>query len=118
MPNENSTLPFGEGMTLDHVRETIGITKFSGANADKWAQVLGGVIIQGGKELAIPLDGTRAVAFQAPFPKQVLGIFAQAISAASGANEASALVNNITINGFDLVNDATQKDFYWWAIGI
>jgi hypothetical protein len=113
----NSIPSYGE-TNLQELQDAIGITKFSGTASTSWAQVIGGVIIQGGFEEAIPVDTNRAVAFPAPFTLQVLGIFTQAIFNPGGAQEASGLVNNVTLNGFNLGNDATQKDFYWWAIGV
>jgi len=114
----NSIVPYA-GAESGELQDTIGITKFSGANSTDWAQVIGGVIIQGGIALAVPPDGTVTINFQAPFTKQVLGVFTQSVYIPTAStSENAGLVNNVALDKFDLGNDGSQKDIYWWAIGV
>lgn len=114
MSNNNSILPFGVA-SLRELQETAGITRFEG---DSWNQVVGGLILQGGRA-SIGTNSSLPIAFPVPYPKKVLGIFTQGIypviSVAAGENE--GVLGEITLIGFSFGNDATAKDYYWWAIG-
>jgi hypothetical protein len=103
--------------SLKELGETIGQTHFSGANADAWAQVIGGLIIQGGK-VTVPAGASLVVSYSAVYPKQVLGIFAQAIAAAVVAGWAVNPTGTPLVS-FTIYNPAgADRDYYWWAIGV
>lgn len=110
MSNTNSVLPFLGGSPKE-VADAIGITQFPGEHT--WFQVIGGVIIQGGYETLLS-SSSNIVTFVAPLPKQVLGIFIQAV----GAAENGAYIDNIDLEQFELFNGAGDRFYYWWAIGV
>lgn len=101
--------------SLSELRETIGTTQFSGVNADEWAQVIGGLIIQGGK-VTVPDGGTLTVNFPAPYPKQVLGVFPQVISNAVVPGWSITVPD---LNTFVIYNPVgADREYYWWAVGV
>jgi hypothetical protein len=94
--NRNSVVGFYD-QDLDSIRNSLGVTQFSDTDASKWAQVINGVIIQGGLASA-----TGAQTFQVPFPQQVLGVFVN-----------GGIASAVTLNGFN-----SSAASYWWAIGV
>ncbi len=110
MASTNSVLPYLGGNEAE-TSDAIGITKFP--SAGNWSQILGGLVIQGGK-VSVLSGATTTFNFNAPIPKEVLGVFIQPL----GVSTVSYRVNTVTLNTFDIVNGAADQDFYWWAIGV
>lgn len=109
MSNLNSIPP--ERGTLREVQEALGITQFP--DATSWYQVIGGLILQGGK-ISVGSSATGTVSLVAPYEKQFLGVFTQVVGAAGNSH----YVNNVTLSTFDIVNGVGARDYYWWAIGV
>lgn len=82
---------------LQELAESLGRTQFSTVDVNLWYQIIGGLQIQGG--LAA---GAGAILFQAPYEKQVLGIFTN-----------GPVATAITLNGFTAGGAG-----HWFAIGI
>lgn len=93
----NSIVGFSKLRQVEELQETIGITKFSTEDESLWAQVIGGLIIQGGL-----LSASGAVEFHAPYTKQVLGVFVN-----------NGVASDVTLEGF-----TSSAANYWWAIGV
>lgn len=119
MESNNRITASGE-VSLDELKESFGNTIFNSGSATEWYKTINGIIVQGGFVNDAAADATTAVPFNYAFPKQVLGIFVQAIHSPAGAgNENTGLVApGYTLTGFDLVNDGVLKDFFWFAIGL
>ena len=111
MAGTNAVIPFLGG-TLGELADTIGITRFPIANY--WYQTIGGILVQGSFIGGLIGGTTASVVFQAAFPTQLLGIFIQV----AGGTQNNAYVTAQTLEGFDLVNGASIRDYYWWAIGV
>jgi hypothetical protein len=82
---------------LEALQEAAGITKFSGTNGEKWAQIINGIQIQGGL-----LEEAGEVEFHAPYETQLLGVF----------------VNGGTVTDASLTGFTSSVSGYWWAIGV
>jgi hypothetical protein len=99
MPNWNS-IPGrnnrGERGFQD-ILDALGETKFSTSDDSLWAQIIGGLQIQGGY-----IEAAAAVSFHAPYEKQVLGVF----------------VNNGNVTEVSLTGFTSSVSGYWWAIGV
>jgi hypothetical protein len=114
--SNNSVIPVYRP-SPNQLADALGVTQFSGES--NWAQVIGGLIIQGGKVSGVPAEGSVTVFFDPAFPKQLLGVFLQSIySSPTAGNENSGCVSTPTLVDFILLNDGLEKDFYWWAIGV
>jgi len=111
MANINSITPF-TGFTLEEVNESLGTTQFPSEH--EWNQIIGGLQVQGGFLEALTGSSSTAVAFSAPYEKQVLGIFLQVV----GAAENGAFVSAVSLSQFSLNNGAGDRSYYWWAIGV
>ena len=111
MSNFNAIAGFDE-VSVEDLQNSLGITQFSGEFL--WSHVIGGLLIQGGKVLGVGSGALVTVPFAQGFVTQCLGVFIQPIS---GTAEVSS-INNVTTAQFDIINGATAKDFFWWAIGV
>jgi len=92
----NSVAPYGQAKNKD-LQDAIGITKFFSGSPEIWAQVIGGLTIQGGE-----IEAAGAVEFHAKYDKQVLGVF----------------VNNGNVTNVELTGFTSSVAGYWWAIGL
>ena len=108
--NTNSIFPFSKAR-LDEIQESIGITQFP--TETEWYQVIGGVIIQGGR-VSVGDAATLTIPFNAPYELQVLGIWIQVI----GGTANTAYVDAVTTADFDIVNGAGARDFFWLSLGV
>lgn len=106
----NSIFPFSKAR-LDEVQEAIGITQFPSETS--WYQVIGGLIVQGGF-VSVGDGATLTVALNAPYEKQVLGVWIQV----EGGTANTAYITNVTTDDFDIVNGAGARDFYWLSLGV
>jgi hypothetical protein len=77
------------------LQDAMGVTQF--ASETSWAQIIGGLQIQGGL-----LTASGAVEFHAPYETQVLGVF----------------VNNGDVTSVTLTGFTSSVAGYWWAIGV
>lgn len=93
----NSISGFTKVKDPAEVQETVGITQFSKTDQASWYQIIGGIIIQGGNASA-----AGAISFNAPYEKQVMGVFVN-------GGVASAITN---------IGFTTSVPGYWFAIGI
>lgn len=93
----NSIVGFAKERDISQVQEALGITKFDTEDESRWAQILGGLIIQGGLTVQ-----SGEVEFHAPYTKQVLGVF---------VNDGEATA--VSLTGF-----TSSAGNYWFAIGI
>lgn len=110
MSNTNSVIPYS-GALLKDLADSIGITQFP--DDTSWYQVIGGLIIQGGK-IAIGGGVTQAIDFVAPYEKQLLSIHTEVTGAAPNGH----YITNEDLTGFDIVNGASGRDYYWWSVGV
>lgn len=111
MAGHNSILPNDKG-SLEEVADAIGSTKFNSLTG--WHQIIGGLSIQGDYVTAVGAGATLPISFNASYEKQILGVFCQP----ANAGLTDWRIDNVTQDGFDLVNGPTARDFYWWAIGV
>ena len=106
----NSIAPFTKAR-LDEVQESIGITQFPSETS--WYQVIGGLIVQGGF-VSVGDGATLTVSLNAPYEKQVLGIWIQVVGAAANTAHVAA----VTVDDFSIVNGVGARDFYWLSLGV
>jgi hypothetical protein len=106
----NSIFPFSKAR-LDEIQEAIGITQFPSATG--WYQVIGGIIVQGGFASAGDA-ATVTVNLNAPYEKQLLGIWIQVIGGTANA----AYVTAADLDSFQIVNGVGARDFYWLSLGV
>lgn len=98
-------------LTLDDLRESVGIPQFSGTNSENWAFVFNGLIFQGGV-ITVPSAAT-VFGFHAPLTQQVLGVFIQ-----PKVKGATPGVSATTLDTFTVDHTGASHDCYWWAIGV
>lgn len=110
MSNTNSIIPY-TGAKLKELADTIGITQFP--DETSWYQVLGGLIFQGGK-IGIGGGVTQAIDFVAPYEKQLLCIHTEVLGAAPNGH----YVTGEDLTGFDIVNGASGRTYFWWSVGV
>lgn len=110
MSNTNAVVPFLGG-TLPDALESLGVTQFP--SGTEWFQTIGGLLVQGGK-VDVVAAATASIEFPAGVPTQLLGIWIQTV----GGTTNGAYVNVPTLAGFDLVNGASDRTYYWWALGV
>ena len=92
----------------------MGVTRFSPSDVNSWFQVLGGLIIQGGRANAVSSAGSL-ITFTQAFPKQVLCILACPI----GVNSTYSVVSvGTNLENFVLDSGTNGVDYYWFAIGL
>ena len=106
----NSIPPFTGGTSRDAL-EALGITQFP--SATDWFQVIGGIIMQGGV-VSVADGATLTVPLNAPYEKQVLGIWIQVVGAAANTAHVAA----VTVGNFNIVNGVGARDFYWLSLGV
>lgn len=106
----NSVAPFSKAR-LDEVQDSLGITQFP--SETEWYQVIGGLIVQGGR-VSVGDAATLTVSLNAPYEKQVLGIWIQVIGGAAN----TAHLDAITTADFDIVNGVGARDFFWLSLGV
>ena len=97
--------------TLEEVQEAIGVTQFP--SETDWYQILGGLIVQGGF-VSVGDGATLTVPFNAPYEKQVLGIWIQV----AGGTANTAHIDAVTTEDFDIINGTGARDFYWLSLGV
>jgi len=107
----NSTIPYNSP-SLQELADTVGITQFQGT--DSWFQVLGGLILQGGK-VDIPDPADVSITFPAPYSKQVLGIFIEEID---GVGSVYTVVQTFNLTGFTIRHNHSGYSAFWFAIGV
>jgi hypothetical protein len=119
MGSSNNAIAAYLGAPQKDSQESIGITQFPSEH--EFNQIIGGLIIQGGKVSSIAANGQLTIPFNHPFPKKVLNIQITAISpdgTTAATPKYSGAVYSVTLNSFVLINDGSAGEFYWWAIGI
>jgi hypothetical protein len=92
-----NSIPGFSRASSPEMQDAMGITKFDTTDESLWAQIIGGLLIQGGL-----LSATGAAEFHAPYEKQVLGVFIN-----------GGIATGVSLTGF--TSDAAS---YWWAIGV
>ena len=110
MSNTNAVLPYIGG-NLKELADTIGITQFPSEKS--WYQTIGGLLVQGGF-IATLAGSTNVISFNAAYPTQVLGVWIQVI----GGTGNNAYINAVSLDDFELHNGASNRDYYWWAVGV
>lgn len=110
MSNTNAVPPFLGG-SLESALEAIGITQFPSGTG--WFQTIGGLLVQGDLKPVLA-SASLVIPFLAVFPKQVLGVWIQPVDAAPNGG----YVNAVTLAQFTVVNGASDRSYYWWAIGV
>jgi hypothetical protein len=109
--NINSIAPFLGGTTKDAL-ESIGITQFPAAAS--WYQVIGGLIVQGGYvEMSATTSAT--IPFNAPYGKQVLGVWLQTVDGSANGAHISA---SPALDSFEIVNGSSDRFYYWLSLGV
>jgi len=109
--NTNSVPPFLGGTVRDAI-EALGITQFP--SAGNWYQIIGGLIVQGG--YVSVLDGVvQAVSFNAPYEKEVLGVWLQVVA---GAGNGAFVGGPVALDSFDIYNGVGDRDYYWLSLGV
>lgn len=108
--NTNSIPPFLRGTTKDAL-EALGITQFP--SEFEWYQVIGGLIIQGGK---VDLAGAAALTINlpAPYEKQHMFTIIQVVD----ATDNNGYVANVILSAFDIQNGAGARTYYWLSLGV
>lgn len=112
--------PWEQNEAAQDALRALGVTQFVVGKDTNWYQVMGGLIVQGGYVTAATADAITLVSFNASFTQKVMGIFVTPIYPApfGASNDASGGVKDWTLDSFNLLNDGTQKDFFWFAIGV
>jgi hypothetical protein len=109
MAQSQSILPFVRG-TPEEIANSLGITQFSGAS--NWFQIIGGITVQGG--LLILSSVPQTILLNAPYEKQVLGIFIQHV----GPTAQPADIDNITLSQFNISTGTIGEIYYWFSVGL
>lgn len=123
MANFNSIAPYLSKMVQNDLHETVGITKQPTGDENRWYQIIGGLIFQGGLIPLLATDATAIVTFVMPYPKKVLGIWCQGIGPPDGITSQWVIYNGtITLAQFNVglhteTISAHEQTAYWWAIG-
>lgn len=108
--SHNSIIPFVKAR-IEDLQETIGITQFP--TEHEWYQVLGGIIVQGGY-VEVAAGATAGVTLPIPYDKQLLGVWIQPVGAPSNTEH----INSVSLAGFEIVNGAGDKAYYWLSLGV
>ena len=106
----NSIPPFLDGNARDAL-EALGVTQFP--SALDWYQVIGGLIIQGGR-VDVATSATGTVNLVAPYGKQFLGAWIQVADAAGN----DAHIATVGLNSFQIVNGVGARTYYWLSLGV
>lgn len=110
MPSFNSIAPYLFAKTKD-LQEAFGITQFP--SETNWAQVIGGLIVQGGF-VETASSGT-VVPFNTAFPKQTLTVIVQP----ANTSPSNFYVDAVTLEQFEIAHGGGgSHDYYWFAIGV
>lgn len=99
----------------NELRDAAGITQFP-ADGKSFYQVMNGLLLQSGITASIPIGGTLAVPFPAPYETQVIGIFIQPVNAA--ASYGSVVPAGTDNTQFTIINGPVAGPFYWFAVGV
>lgn len=110
MANTNAISPFFNA-TPAQLQEAVGITQFP--TDTEWFHTFGGLLMQGGR-VNIPGGTAVLIPYNAGFPTQVLCIMAQPLDSSATFH----ISGYTSLADFTLHNTGSDKDFFWWAIGV
>jgi hypothetical protein len=109
--NRNSITPRFT-RTLPDIAEALGVTQFPTETG--WYQITAGRVTQGGY-VSVADGATANVAFHAPHEKQTLGVWIQTVG---GTANGAYVAATPTLTGFQIVNGAGVRGYYWKAEGV